>query len=79
LRSLLSVLERDEDGSATRPARLTTAPESDFNVRGVSDAEGNFTITWQSFRKGNADIYVRRLTGCGVRLFFVWDESAICQ
>ncbi|MCC6340979.1 MAG: hypothetical protein IT166_02205 [Bryobacterales bacterium] len=55
--------EIQADGKAAMPARLTTAPNSDFNVRAVSDAQGNVTIAWQSFRKGNADIYVRRLTG----------------
>ncbi len=55
--------EVSAEGKATPPARLTTAPYSDFNVRAVSDAAGNVTIAWQSFRGGNSDIYVRRLTG----------------
>jgi hypothetical protein len=51
------------DGKAAKPARLTSAPFGDFNVRAVSDAEGTVTIAWQSFRKGNSDIFVRRLKG----------------
>lgn len=51
------------DGKASKPARLTSAPASDFNVRACADAQGNVTIVWQSFRAGNADIYARRLSG----------------
>jgi len=51
------------DGSASKPERLTRAPHSDFNVRAASDASGNVTIVWQSFRSGNADILARRLNG----------------
>jgi hypothetical protein len=40
--------------------RLTRAPHSDFNARAVSDAAGNVTLVWQSFRAGNADVYARR-------------------
>jgi len=53
----------DATGKATRPARLTSAPHGDFNVKAVSDAAGVVTIVWQSFRKGNADVFARRLTG----------------
>ena len=47
-------------GKPSRPRRLTTAPFSDFNARAVSDAAGNVTVVWQSFRSGNGDIYARR-------------------
>ncbi|MBK5291431.1 MAG: hypothetical protein JJE04_07140 [Acidobacteriia bacterium] len=50
-------------GKASKPQRLTSAPHGDFNVRAVSDAKGNVTIAWQSFRNGNADVYARRRTG----------------
>lgn len=47
-------------GKIARPQRLTTAVFSDFNARAVSDAAGNVTVAWQSFRNGNGDIYARR-------------------
>ncbi|MBI3682043.1 MAG: hypothetical protein HY235_16795 [Acidobacteria bacterium] len=64
--------EITSDGKASRPQRLTTAANSDFNVRAASDAAGNVTIAWQSFRKGNADIYARKLTGA-----VWWPETPI--
>jgi hypothetical protein len=48
------------DGKVSKPERLTTAPFSDFNARAASDAEGNVTVVWQSFRNLNGDIYARR-------------------
>jgi hypothetical protein len=50
-------------GQASKPERLTTAPFSDFNARAAADSAGNVTVVWQSFRKGNADIFGRRLQG----------------
>ncbi|MDQ2899679.1 MAG: hypothetical protein M3Y07_07740, partial [Acidobacteriota bacterium] len=50
-------------GQVSRPERLTTAPFADFNARAVSDAAGNVTLVWQSFRTGNGDIYARRFSG----------------
>lgn len=47
-------------GKPSQPRRLTTAPFSDFNARAASDAKGDVTVTWQSFRAGNGDIYARR-------------------
>ncbi len=55
--------EISSSGRAAKPVRLTNAPHSDFNVRAVSDARGNVTIMWQSFRNGNADVYARKLSG----------------
>jgi hypothetical protein len=55
--------EISADGKASKPQRLTNAPFSDFNARAASDAAGNVTVVWQSFRGGNADIYARRLSG----------------
>lgn len=55
--------EISANGQASKPARLTTAPFSDFNVRAASDAKGDVTIVWQSFRSGNSDVYARRLRG----------------
>ncbi|MCL5745670.1 MAG: hypothetical protein M1541_17385, partial [Acidobacteria bacterium] len=55
--------EISASGQASRPERLTNAPSSDFNARAVADASGNVTVVWQSFRKGNGDIFARRLTG----------------
>ena len=49
-------------GQVSRSERLTTAPFADFNVRAVSDALGNITAVWQSFRGGNSDIYARRFS-----------------
>jgi hypothetical protein len=51
------------DGKPTQPRQLTNAPHSDFNARAVSDAQGNVTVVWQSFRSGRSDVYARRLTG----------------
>ena len=48
------------DGKISKPERLTTAPFSDFNARAVSDAAGNVTVVWQSFRNLNGDIFARR-------------------
>jgi hypothetical protein len=48
---------------ASKPERLTTAPHGDFNAQAAADANGNVTVVWQSFRRGNADIYARRLSG----------------
>jgi len=48
------------DGKISRPERITTAPFSDFNARAVSDAAGNVTVVWQSFRHLNGDIFARR-------------------
>ncbi len=48
------------DGKISKPERLTTAPFSDFNARAVSDASGNVTVVWQSFRHLNGDIFARR-------------------
>jgi hypothetical protein len=48
------------DGKIARPERLTTARFSDFNARAVSDAAGNVTVVWQSFRNLSGDIYARR-------------------
>ena len=48
------------DGHPGRVERLTRAPHGDINVRAASDAAGNVTIAWQSFRDGQSDIYVRR-------------------
>ena len=50
------------DGTVSKPERLTTAPFSDFNARAASDAAGNVTVVWQSFRNLNADIYARRFS-----------------
>ena len=50
-------------GAVSKPARVTTAPFSDFNARAISDAAGNVTVTWQSFRSGDSDIYARRYSG----------------
>jgi hypothetical protein len=50
-------------GKPGRITRLTHAPMGDFNARAVSDAAGNVTVVWQSFRNGNADVYARKLTG----------------
>ena len=47
-------------GVVSKPQRLTTAPFADFNARAASDASGNVTVVWQSFRSGNGDIYARR-------------------
>jgi hypothetical protein len=59
----LYAAEIPASGSPSKPARLTSAPFSDFNARAVSDAHGNVTVVWQSFRSGNADIYAKRLNG----------------
>ncbi|MEK7404954.1 MAG: hypothetical protein AAB225_07585 [Acidobacteriota bacterium] len=50
-------------GRVSKPERLTRAPGSDFNAVAASDAQGNVTLAWQSFRDGNADIYARRFAG----------------
>jgi hypothetical protein len=50
-------------GSPSKPERLTTAAFSDFNVRAAADKSGNVTVVWQSFRRGNGDIFARKLTG----------------
>ena len=50
------------EGKIAKPERLTTAPLSDFNARAVSDAAGNVTVVWQSFRSLNGDIYARRFS-----------------
>ena len=47
-------------GNAARPERLTTARYSDFNARAVSDAAGNVTVVWQSFRNLHGEIVARR-------------------
>ena len=49
-------------GKPSQPQRLTSAPFADFNARAASDAAGNVTVAWQSFRSGNGDIYARRYT-----------------
>lgn len=59
----LYAAEVGADGKPQPTRSLTNAPHSDFNVRAVSDARGNVTIVWQSFRSGRSDIYARRLTG----------------
>ncbi len=59
----LYACEAGGDLKPSSPQRLTLAPQSDFNVRAVSDPAGNVTIVWQSFRNGNSDVYARRLTG----------------
>ncbi len=51
------------DGSVSEVERLTDSPNSDMNVRCASDADGNVTVVWQSFRDGQSDIYLRRLCG----------------
>ena len=56
----LYAAEIASDGRAGPPERLTRAPHSDFNARAVSDAAGNVTLVWQSFRNGNADVFARR-------------------
>ena len=48
------------EGKISRPERLTTARFSDFNARAVSDAAGNVTVVWQSFRNLNGDVFARR-------------------
>jgi hypothetical protein len=48
------------DGKIAKPERLTTARFSDFNARAVSDAAGNVTVVWQSFRNLSGDIFARR-------------------
>ena len=55
--------EISASGKASKPLRLTRSPNSDFNARAVSDAAGNVTVVWQTFRNGNADIYARKLQG----------------
>ena len=59
----LFAAEVSNDGSVGSVERLTRADYGDFHVRAASDAEGNTTIVWQSFRAGQADIYARRLSG----------------
>ncbi len=59
----LHATEVSADGKASKPERLTRAPFGDFNARAVSDAAGQVTVVWQSFRDGQSDIYLRRLTG----------------
>jgi hypothetical protein len=49
--------------SPGRVERLTRAPHGDFDVRAASDPKGNVTIVWQSFRSGNADIFLMRRLG----------------
>jgi hypothetical protein len=48
------------DGKISKPERLTSAPFSDFNARAVSDASGNVTVVWQSFRSLHSEIFARR-------------------
>jgi len=50
-------------GKVSKIKRLTDAPHSDMNVRCTSDADGNVTVVWQSFRDQQSDIYARRLSG----------------
>ena len=49
----------DRTGKATKPARLTRAAHGDFNVKVVSTGEKEVVVVWQSFRNGNADIFLR--------------------
>ncbi|MBM3812205.1 MAG: hypothetical protein FJW20_11310 [Acidimicrobiia bacterium] len=51
-------------GQPAAPERLTTAPDSDFNVQ-AAESGGALTVVWQSFRNGNADVYARRRTAQG--------------
>lgn len=55
--------EVSQDGGVSAVKRLTDAPQSDFNVRCASDAAGNVTVVWQSFRDQQSDVYARKLTG----------------
>ena len=44
---------------------VASSAHSDFHVRAAASPEGEVTVTWQSFRDLQSDVYARRLTGDG--------------
>lgn len=49
------------DGGETGPIELIASGEhSDFHARAAADTSGNVTVTWQSFRDLQGEIYARR-------------------
>lgn len=52
-------------GAAGPVERIASGPHSDFHVRAAADNSGNVTVTWQSFRDLQGEIYARRLTARG--------------
>lgn len=47
-------------GRGWQQERVTTAVGTDCHLRATMSKDGALWITWQSFRKGNADIYFQR-------------------
>ncbi len=54
-----------DSGEAGPIERIAAGEHSDFHVRAAADPDGNVTVTWQSFRDLQADIYARRRTTGG--------------
>ena len=45
--------------------RIAAGDHSDFHASAAADDAGNLTVTWQSFRDLQGEIYARRRTGAG--------------
>jgi len=50
----------DGVGKATKAARLTDAPHTDFHARLVANDAATATLVWQSFRDQQSDVYAQR-------------------
>lgn len=59
-----------DDGTTGPVERVAFGDHSDFHARAVADSDGNVTVTWQSFRDLQGEIYARRRTDAG------WGEEA---
>lgn len=51
----------DRDWSS--PKRLTSAPGPDIHLAAAQSFDGSIWLAWQSFRNGDADIFIKRLSG----------------
>jgi len=51
------------DGKASAPKRLTDTPQTDFHARIVPAGPDALLLVYQSFRKGQSDIFARRFAG----------------
>lgn len=54
-----------EDGAVGKIERISNGKHSDFHPRAASDADGNVTVAWQSFRELQGEIFARRRTPGG--------------